>query len=225
MRRKPWHWPNHLSLFTLSAKNEPLNIKAQKQGNEASGGYSVEKSFVGHNLLDWKDFVDRPLYLKEEENTSAESKLCQMGYAPNTVSPCLSNTNYVPEPLRSIPTAFLRHLVFDTNNPIYEHNPVDGRPFENLLQLRAFKMTNFLNLPEKWEMAGIGFIPYDNLLGKGLQSLTESISSTLGIPDSCPHLEPFSKASYNLTDEFKDWINRRARWDVENLIGYHKPAS
>ena len=225
MRRKPWHWPNHLSLFPLSAEKEPLNIKVHKQNNAASnGGHSVEKSFVSHTLLDWKDFVDRPLHL-EEEDTAEESKLCQMGYAPKTVSPCRNNPNYVPKPLRSIPKAFLRHLPYDTNNPVYEHNPLDGKPFENLMELRAFKLRNVLSLPEKWELAGIGFVPYDNLLGKGLQSLTDEIGSILGISDSCPTLEPFEKAPYNFSDEYRNWITDAVQWDVEKLIGYYPRAS
>lgn len=228
MRLKPWHWPNHVSLFPLSAKHEPLNIKEQnqKQDQGAKVGYSIEKSFVGHSLLDWDEFVHRPLYLKDDEPANAEnSMLCQMGYAPNTISPCVPNTNFVPAPLASIPKSFLRHLVFDTNNPIYEHNPVDQTPFENLLQLRAFKLRNLLSLPEQWEMAGVGYIPYENLLGRGLEALTKEISSAMGIPSSCPALEPFEKAPYNLTKEFRDWITSAAEWDVESLIGYQKATS
>lgn len=231
MRRKPWHWPNHLSLFPLTAGNVSLNIKAQKQqGNGISGsggGYSVQKSYVGFDLLDWKDFVNRPLFLEKDEEGEATSgvedlKLCQKGYAPNTVSPCRGSINYVPKPLRSIPKAFLRHLPCDTHNPIYEHNPVDGRPFENLLQLRAAKVRNFLSLPERWEMAGIGFLQYDSLLGNGLPSLTEEIGRTLGIPNSCPTLVPFEKSSYNISNDFRDWITEAAEWDVERLIGFRQ---
>lgn len=234
MRRKPWHWPNHVSIFPLSPQNVSLNIKMHNLGNgaiDSIGGYSVQKSYVGHDLLDWNDFVDRPLSLEDyegEENNNAgvvdESKVCQKGYALNTVSPCRGNLNYVPEPLRKIPKGFLRHLPFDTHNPIYEHNPIDGRPFKNLLQLRAVKVNNFLSLPERWELAGIGFIQYDNLLGTGLESLTEDIGRTLGIPHACPSLAHFEKTPYNLTDDFRDWITQAVQWDVERLIGYHRPA-
>lgn len=233
MRRKPWHWPNHVSLFPLSAKNVTLDIKAQNRESGAGasgGGYSVQKSYVGHDLLDWKDFVDRPLYLKDDDDEGEtsygtnESTVCQKGYARNTVSPCRANPNYVPKPLRSIPKAFLHHLPFDTHNPFYEHNPIDGRPFENLLQLRAFKVRNFLSLPERWELAGIGFLPYDRLLGDGLKSLTEEIATTLGILDACPSIAHFEKAPYNLTDEFREWITKAVDWDVERLIGYQRSA-
>lgn len=235
MRRKPWHWPNHVSLFPLSPQNVSLNIKSDSIG----GGHSVQKSYVGHDLLDWKDFVDRPLSLQEydgEENNNNnaggidgdvdESKeFCQKGYAHNTVSPCRSNFNYIPEPLQKIPKGFLRHLPFDTHNPIYEHNPIDGRPFENLLQLRAVKVKNFLSLPERWELAGIGFLQYDNLLGTGqLESLTKDIGRTLGMSHACPSLAQFEKTPYNLTDDFRDWITQAVQWDVESLIGYHRPA-
>ena len=243
MRRKPWHWPNHVSLFPLSAQNVSINVKVQNQGDGATnsrGGHSIQKSYVGHDLLDWKDFVNRPLHLIEHDDEDnkptdkddvAKLKTCQKGYALNTVSPCRGNSNYVPKPLHNIPKAFLRHLPFDINNPIYEHNPIDGRPFENLLQLRTEKVRNFLSLPERWELAGIGFIQYDSLLGNGLKSLTEDIGRTLGIPNdneknnnasTCPSVAPFEKDPYNLTDDYKDWVTKAVNWDVENLIGYHR---
>ena len=235
MRRKPWHWPNHISLFPLSGRNVSIDVKVYNQHNGATdsiNGRSFQKSYVGHDLLDWKDFVDRPLYLEERPETADDRalKLCQMGYAPDTVSPCQRNINYVPKSLQNIPKAFLRHLPFDTHNPVYEHNPTNGIPFENLLQLRAEKVRNFLRLPERWEMAGIGFIHYENLLGEKLKFLIEDISAALGSHEDinqmkvahCPSLPHFEKISYNLTTDFRDWITKTAEWDVETLIGFNR---
>ncbi len=227
MRRRPWHWPNHIDLFALEAKQEPLNIKAHKEHTGTSGGHSVEKSLVGHNLLEWKEFVQRPLYLIDEQTEAAveSSSLCQMGYPVHTVTPCRKNQNYVPVAVQSIPKAFLRHLPYDTNNPVYEHNPLDGKPFANLMELRATKLRNLLALPEKWELGGIGFLQYDNLLGDGLKSLADEIGSYLGSSSSCPVVEPFEKTIYNFTAEYRNWIAEAVQWDVENLIGYHKHES
>ena len=273
MRRKPWHWPNHLSLVPLSGKNVSMNIKAQDRSKSGgASGISVQKSFVDFHLLDWKDFVNRPLQLEKydgEENNAdlAEEVFCQKGYARNAISPCRGNLNYVPNSLRSkstncqallsnlamvitsisstssqsctsfvyslnlafvvpylaaIPKAFLRHLPFDTHNPIYEHNPTDGRPFENLLQLRAFKVMNYLRLPERWEMAAIGFIQYDSLLGNNLEALTDEIGKTLGSHKVCSSNQHFEKGPYNLTDDFVNWITKSVQWKIESLIGYHR---
>ena len=241
MRRKPWHWPNHIS---LTRQNASMNVKVHKDRDGAGdliSGHSYQKSYVSHDLLDWRDFVDRPLHLEDNngqdppENADDPAlKVCQMGYAPNTVSPCQKNTNYVPKSLQKIPKAFLRHLPFDTHNPIYEHNPTNGIPFENLLQLRAEKVKKFLRLPERWEMAGIGYIQYERLLGNNLEYLIEEISAALGSPHfnekrfnvaTCPHLPHFEKISYNLTNDFRDWITEVTQWDVENLIGFHRPTT
>lgn len=244
MRRRPWHWPNHLSLFPLSAQNSSIIVKEAQKSNgrrrRGSVARSIKKSYVRHDVLDWKEFVDRPLYLrgyhdddgeklqKDGATTSTASGLvCQKGYAPKTISPCRRNVYYVPNQLKGIPSVFLRHLPFAANDPVYDKNTTNGKPFENLLQLRAMKVKNFLSIPERWELAGIGFIQYDSLLGNGLKPLVEDISRALGINSNdndiaCPSLPHFEKSPYNLTVGFRDWITNSALWDVESLIGYHR---
>jgi hypothetical protein len=217
MRRKPWHWPEHISLFPLPAQNASIKLQ-----NTGSGVSSIQKSFVGHTLLDWKEFVDRPLYLRGYyEKQDDTRRICQKGYPPNTTSPCQRNARYVPNQVKAIPEIFLRHLQFGMNDPIYEKNH-DGEPFKNLLQLRAMKLKNLLSLSERWELAGIGFIQYNNLIGNRLKSLVEQIGRTIGIADNeCPVLPHFEKKSYNISVEFIDWITKSTQWDIEKLIGYH----
>jgi hypothetical protein len=216
MRRKPWHWPEHISLFPLPAQNTSIKLQ-----NIGSGGFSIQKSFVGHTLLDWKEFVDRPLYLRGyDEKQDDIRRICQKGYPPNTTSPCQRNTRYVPNQVKVIPEIFLRHLQFGMNDPMYEKNQ-DGEPFQNLLQLRAMKLKNLLSIPERWELAGIGFIQYENLLGNRLKSLVEQIGRTIGIVDECHVLPHFEKKPYNISVEFIDWITKSTQWDTEKLIGYH----
>jgi len=249
MRRKPWHWPNHLSLSPLTAQNASINVRAHDSKSEISegggSGFTVHKSYVNHDILDWKEFIERPLYLKNEyhrdhkkaRQKQQQPRLCQRGYPPNTISPCRRNRNYVPSQLESIPSVFLRHLPFDTNDPMYEKQPTNnGQPFEHLLQLRATKIKNFLRIPEQWELNAIGFVQYDSLLGNKLGSLMEEIGSALGIANgtvgsntgvssnsaACPSLPPFEKAPYNLSVEFRDWITKATQWDVESWIGYHR---
>lgn len=230
MRRKPWHWPNHLSLFPLSPQNSSLHIKPQLKGGSSgagAGGVSVQISYVGHKLLEWKDFVTKPLLLGKDYHPAAHThtnpRVCQKGYAFRTISPCRRTLNYVPSELQRIPPAFLRQLPFDTHDPQYEHQPTNGEPFGDLLKLRSAKIQNFLSIPEEWELSGVGFVPFQRLLGNNsIDSLVKEIGSALGggIQSTCPSLSPFPKAPYNISEDFRDWISRTAQWDLEALIGY-----
>jgi len=219
MRRKPWHWPEHISLFPLPAQNTSVKIQ-----NIGSGGYSGQKSFVGHKLLNWKEFVDRPLYLRgyyEEQDDNNHKIYCQKGYPPNSTSPCKKNRRFVPNEVSSIPEVFLRHLQFELNDPIYEKNHQNGKPLDNILQLRSIKLKNLLSIPEQWELAAIAFVQYDSLLGNRLKSLVEQIGRVIGINENeCPITPLFKKKAYNISVEFRDWITKSAQWDLEKLIGY-----
>ena len=93
MRRKPWHWPEHVALFPLSAENSSMKMQ-----NEGNGGISIKKSFVGHKLLEWEEFVHRPMnltgYLEEQQDHNG---ICQKGYSAKTITPCQRNVSYVPK--------------------------------------------------------------------------------------------------------------------------------
>jgi len=241
--------------------------------DKGKGGISVAKSFVGSQVLDWKDFVRRPLYLTNEHDEETQQQqqqqthpqdpkhqpaLCQKGYPPNTVSPCIGTLHYVPEQLAGIPPVFLRYLPFDTHQPVYEQQQpqqqqqqnktqkplfTKGKPFPDLLKLRAAKIQNFLRIPELWELTGIGFLPYDRLLGDrtgdndnkdkdkdndndGPEALAKEIaaaamgSAASGSALSCPSLPPIEKKPYHLPQEFREWITQSAQWDVEGLVEF-----
>ena len=84
-------------------------------------------------------------------------------------------------------------------------------------------MKNLLSLPERWELAGIGFIQYDSLFRNSLRSLVELIGRALEAnASSCPPFPKYEKSSYNLSVGFRDWITKSADWDAERLIGYNK---
>ena len=79
MRRKPWHWPNHVDLYPMvttsnqsfqitqavhSDSKEGINVEGHSMGGRFKGGsISVTKSLVGHHLLEWEEFIKRPLTL------------------------------------------------------------------------------------------------------------------------------------------------------------------
>jgi hypothetical protein len=192
---------------------------------------SVQKSFVGHELLNWTDFVNQKLYLEHYQEEGKEidddggsgNNFCQKGYPYNTISPCRRNITFVPEQIGDkIPKAFLRHLYSSANDPVYEKKNADGRPFSNILELRAAKIKNFLSIPSFWQLSNFAVIQYESLLEKdGIPSLIQQINRLLGTNESkCPNLPAFRKEPYRIPNEFREWIAKETIWDLEYLVGY-----
>ena len=188
------------------------------------GGGSVQKSFVEHELLNWTTFVEQRLYLEDSVDHGGDEKdsvsICQKGLSH--VSPCIRNSNYVPKSISRIPKAFLRHMFASANDPVYEKR-TNGRPFDNLLQLRAAKIRNVLGIPSLWNVAGFAAIPYEHLL-RDMDSVLQEVSlaAKTDVAKRCPANAPFTKAPYRLPASFQEWIANHAEWSTEDLIGYKK---
>ena len=258
MRRKPWHWPNHVELVPsksivtefVSNKKPAANNKMENGSNRSrslaayknhlspgegttsgakiissNGGVSVQKSVVDHQPLNFSTFVRRPLFLEDYHENPVELKrngICQKGYPAGTISPCQSNASFVPLSLEEIPQSFLKHLFASVNDPVYELS-ASGEPFDNILQLRAMKISNFLRIPESWETAGFAVVPYERLLeSNGVASVIEQIANAVGRPSSCPSVPNFEKKPYNLSQELLEWVNSTADWVMMlMLLGNH----
>jgi hypothetical protein len=160
MRKKPWHWPNHLEVLPRNSSimkamsyknpNDPGmrkrrlratiydTPKGESVGGKlpTSGSASIfQKSFITNSILDWKDFVDRPMRLLDYQEIDKDN-LCQKGYSFGSISPCHRNNSYVPTRVKHIPRAFLQFLPFGVNDVVYELAG-NGKPYEHPLQLRA----------------------------------------------------------------------------------------
>eukprot|EP00980_Cylindrotheca_fusiformis_P004497 scaffold961_cov122-Cylindrotheca_fusiformis.AAC.5 len=249
MRRVPHHWPNHVELLpknksTLTELNytrQKENGKLRKLGAKAIEGYKgaigekhsrllerrrgrrldgsiIQKSFVTAEALDWQDFVRQPLSLVnfEEKDTGV---LCQKGFSFGTISPCDKDHSYVPEKVRHIPLSFLRNLPFEVDEVVYELD-IDGMAFQDIMQLRAAKINNFLNLVHDWSLAGFVAVRYDDIIGDKIGTFVGDIESALQVESSCPNIKPFYRKSYTLPNEFTAWISDRADWRVESRVGF-----
>jgi hypothetical protein len=193
----------------------------QRFGSKATRGRSIQKSFVEHRILNWTSFVEQKLYLDDHVDSrpdgAGKNGICQKGLVH--VSPCNRNSNYVPQSLIQIPKVFLRHLFASANDPVYEQNRNNGKPFENLLQLRAKKIQNILDIPLLWNVSSFAVIPYELLLDE-LELLLNQISTTAAIAQKCQTTYPFTKANYLLEKQFQEWITTHTDWTMESLIGF-----
>jgi hypothetical protein len=264
MRRKPWHWPNHIELYpninkTSSKDNtdkDNTDTKNILDGNDRrrrrlSGHQSLQKSFVGYQVLDWKTFVQRPMHLSfvkneynEEDNNDDDvtAMLCQKGLPIGYVSPCHRNRTFIPQSLRErIPRSFLRHLPFDVNDPVYEmdlmssssssssSNRSNSLPYQHPMDIRAAKLHSMLAIPTRWHLAGFAVVNYESLENEGMDALIDGLSAAIGIHSQkttgqlCPVDTSFARQqTYNLSRDFQDWIDNHTNWELETMMGYDR---
>jgi CDP-diacylglycerol pyrophosphatase len=110
-------------------------------------------------------------------------------------------------------------LPFEANDVVYELD-INGRPFQNIMQLRAAKIKNFLSLAHDWNLGGFVAIRYEDIIGDKIAALVQKTENALHVESSCPKLESFNRKSYNLSNEFHSWITDQTDWKVEALVGY-----
>lgn len=200
--------------------------KGEKVGDTFPGSVRIQKSFVEYEVLDWRDFIQAPMRLLDEDTRAATTaKICQKGFPKGTVSPCIGNHSYVPPTVSHIPRAFLRNLPFAVNDAFYELQ-LDTKPFDSPLALRNAKIRNLLNLGQAWDLGGFAVIKYEDILGgsdhnsTNLRSLVEQIAQVLGIESQCPPHQSLAKAPYVLPEEFAKWVGDHTDWEVESRLGY-----
>jgi len=248
MRRKPWHWPNHLTILPVN-ETKIATMKYDRERREIGkrrmlqsmvpddlrrvvsappdGPVRIQKSYVTYETLDWDQFVQIPLRLADEDEPATNNhtvQICRNGFPNGTISPCLETRSYVPPLVRHIPKSFLRHLPLDVNNVVYELQ-LNGQAFDHPLALRARKIQNILKLPHVWDLGGFTVLRYEDLLnsndnGAMLEGLVKDLEGVLGIKSHCRPHERLIKKPYSLPTEFMDWIDEHAIWEIEQRIGY-----
>jgi hypothetical protein len=253
MRRKPWHWPNHLRILPRNQSEvAAMKYDAEQQTGKLrrtqqtgadypkqqtiptddlapEGPVRIQKSYIEYETLDWTLFVQAPLRLTHEDVAAAGSvKICSKGFPKGTLSPCLQNISYVPPLVSHIPRSFLRNLPFDVNHVVYELQS-DGEAFNNPLALRAAKIRNILGLAEVWDLGGFVVVRYEDLLdandnGAMLTTLVTELEKMLDVSSHCQPHRNATKSPYSLPNEFVEWIGQHAQWETEGYLGYTRKA-
>jgi hypothetical protein len=194
MRQQPHHYPNHVQ-------------------------YLGEGSDWPHRtVLPWKDFAERELALPDKPAHDGEERRCCYGYTYGTLSPCACEFHYKPPALGY---ASFDNLGDSLDNPIYEQKP-DGTPYKTLLELRAAKIHNFLDLPKKWDFGAFVAVRYEDLIVDGTISFIRDIAKQLGVKQQCkPKAPKKSTLHYPLDEEWMRWITDHADWEAEARMGFY----
>jgi len=197
MREGPHHWPNHY---------DTIRIK--------KGVYEIER-------YGWNKFVSADM--KFSGDNSADSPLCQFGYPAGSVSPCLASKELYPaivkedyvDNLNAAPDS----LPYNAHRPIYEFDK-NGKPFSHPLELRAAKIRDFLDIPNKWDLGGFIKLQHEEVNMKGAAFLLEQVSKIVGMKPECNPDPPMKQEGKELENDWSDWITKHTDWEAEKMVGY-----
>merc|ERR1712183_1191243 len=109
--------------------------------------------------------------------------------------------------------------------PIYEmRHDGSGEPYNNILELRAAKIHNFLSVNQwPWIADDLIVVQYEELLGKGTQFLLDEIERLVGVKPVCDAQPPQPNRKKRKLDQgLVDYLTEHMDWEAEKLIGYSK---
>lgn len=186
-----------------------------------------------HLDLDWYDFVTREwtmdrLYKDEawrehKRKLGDTGRICQENFHFHEVVSCLT---------RPFPDGFWgdhRKHRFSSHQPFYEmrHGDDQGRPYANILEMRADKIRNFMDVSSYANVEGFWHYRYEALLASGTEELVRKIERATGVkrhPNKCKIFDPQNRRKRSVDPEFVQHMIDDADWQAEALIGYHIPA-
>ena len=177
----------------------------------------VTKTWTMERLA--KDELWREHQLQEHNDTG---RICQEHFHYHEIVSCLT---------RPYPEGYWgshRTHRFSQHQPFYEMKVNDplGRPYSNILQMRADKIRNFVESGTYSNVKGFWHYQYEYLLKTGTADLVEKIERVTGRkrnPDTCTIYEPQDRRKRKMDPAFFDYMIDHVDWEAEALIGYVKP--
>ena len=185
-----------------------------------------------HKHLPWLEFVNRKWYmapysLDTKTNATSLRRLgiggrngpCKSAFFPNEIVPCMA-------PGKTISFNDVDQRRGDRSRPMYELRfDGSGRPYNNILEMRADKIRNFMNMSNFKSLYHFDAVQYEGLIAEGRNTIVRKIEEITGIKahDKCrgeSSLRPIERYPY--TAEFVDYLNKHMDWTAEELIGYKR---
>jgi len=166
-----------------------------------------------HKGNSWVTFVTKLLIMSRygtDLTVTSDQKAdvqCQEGYTWNEVIPCHPD-KYMGQ--REIP-------IYELN-----HYRSDGAPYFRIIDLRADKIKNFLEVKDYKRVKFYRAVRYETMVEGGTEWLIRELEDATGLKADCkphPPAELQKRTSYK---EFVDWMKENVDWETEALIGYKK---
>lgn len=167
-------------------------------------------------LKRWEDFIDKPWTTQRigYDLNLTKDTLCQEDFQYKDLVSC------VVEPR---PKSYWKNkkIRYSEHQPFYEMRPDgSGKPFKNLMELRAAKIRNFLEVRNHVGIADVWTIQYEYLLVKGTNHLLELIEERTGVKRQCKAIPPQNRKHRNMSRTFARYLNKHLDWSAEGLVGY-----
>jgi hypothetical protein len=169
-----------------------------------------------HMFMHWSEFLTKPWTTERiglDLEITDDNAPCQMDFRFNEIVSC----NYEP-----LPHAAYKHkLRYSEHQPIYElRQDGSGLPFSNIMEMRAAKIRNFLEVKDYVGVADLWTAQYEYLLAKGTKGMLDKISEWTGVPYKCDPFPPQNRRKRKLSKRFAKYVNEHLDWTAEGLIGY-----
>lgn len=166
-----------------------------------------------HKNLEWKEFVTTPwtmprfgrdLRIANHTPSSRADRICEQGFYYDQVVPCLDDS-----PVGEM-------------HPLYEHNPVSGRPYKSILDLRRDKILNFVSIEHYDGVAFFDAWKYEDVVEQGSAQLVKQLEEVMGVTATCQSRETEEWKRIQLDLDYVKWMQEHVDWDnSEAVIGYH----
>lgn len=180
-----------------------------------------------HLKKGWKDFLTIPWTAPRlgddiemgktitAENNSTDTTPCQQNFIYQDIVSCVKRP--LPE------SAYGHKLRFSEDTPFYEMRPDgSGQPFGNIMEMRAAKIQNFLDVQDYEGVASVWAVQYEYLLQRGTEHLIKRVSEWTGIEPQCDPYPPQLRRERPFEPEFVEYVTKHLNWTAENLIGFGK---
>lgn len=168
-----------------------------------------------HINLQWQDFLEKEWSIERMglDLNMTKDDLCQEDFRYDQLVSCS---------VEPMPKSYFKHkLRYSENQPFYElQQDGSGKPFKNIMEMRAAKIRNFLDVREYVGIADVWTIQYEYLLTKGTEHLLTKIEEWTGQKRQCEAIPPQNRRKRPLSRSFARYVNKNLDWTAEGLIGY-----
>lgn len=170
-----------------------------------------------HISLKWEEFIEKewnmPRIGTDLNMTDKDTVVCQEEFAYNEINSC----NLEPLPKET----YAPKIRYSEHQPFYElRQDGSGMPFANIMEMRAAKIRNFLEVRDYVGIADVWSIQYEYLLTKGTDHLLTKIEEWTGVKRQCTAKPPQNRRKRPLSRTFAKYVNKNLDWSAEGLIGY-----
>ena len=168
-----------------------------------------------HLKLKWEEFIEKEWSMPRIglDLNMTEHDACQEDFDYNQINSC------TVEPLPR--EVYGKKIRYSEHQPFYElRQDGSGKPFKNIMEMRAAKIRNFLGVREHVGIADVWTIQYEYLLTKGTDHLLEKIEEWTGVKRQCEAFPAQNRRKRPLSRTFAKYVNKNLDWSAEGLIGF-----